>query len=192
MRPMTIAPDMGMSGDEAAAFGSALLTEMNPNHLFGFTAALAPDHCVAASLLHARGVLLEQRRRFDRTVLDTLLESIAAMPQHVGTIDPASLQTRSMVDAIAAQMRLPPVVLYRLVRRSAGELVLDESAAFPEVPAPVVLMARGLVLSIGPVRVLDPHMVRTLLPPTIAFSTPQEQIERDRWVRHYRRAARDT
>lgn len=55
--------DLGLSGADLAAIRMALRGEMNPNHLVGFASALAADHPVSASLLYARGALLEQRPR---------------------------------------------------------------------------------------------------------------------------------
>lgn len=55
--------DLGLSGADLSALRMALRSEMNPNHLTGFASTLAADHPVSASLLYARGALLEQRPR---------------------------------------------------------------------------------------------------------------------------------
>ena len=61
--------DFGLSAADLAAIRIALQSEMNPNHLVGFASTLAGDHPVSASLLYARGALLEQRPRGKRDAM---------------------------------------------------------------------------------------------------------------------------
>ena len=181
-----------MSSAEANAVRAALRTEMNPNHLFGFAGALSPDHCIAACLLHARASALEGRRALGAQ-LPGLLDTIAVLAERPSssTIDQRLLLRRRIeLETLARLLRVPPAVLYRKTRQTACELVLDDRALFPDVHQTILGLARPLILTIGPVRVLDPAAVRTTLPPTAALSSPTERDERARWVRHYAREAR--
>ena len=184
-----------MSIPEADAVRAALRTEMNPNHLFGFAGALSPDHCIAACLLHARASALEGRRALG-TQLPGLLDTIIVLAERSeyttpSTVDPRLLLRRRIeLETLARRLRVPPAVLYRKTRQTACELVLDDRALFPDVHQTILGLARPLVLTIGPVRVLDPAAVRTSLPPTAGLSSLTERDERARWVRHYAREVR--
>ena len=181
-----------MADAEAAAFRDALVGESIPSHLFGFASALAPDHCAAASLLHARGTLLEQRRMMSGTTLAQLLLALQKLAFDPATVvaPQALLSGRRQLEALAASYRAPPALLYRKTRQTAGEMVVDDGATFADVPHVVVATARALILQLGPVRVVDPALVRLALPPTVHLTSPSEAEDRARWVRHYARAAR--
>lgn len=186
------APDVAMTAAELSAFRTALTSEANPNHLFGFAAALAPDHCVAASLLHARGAVLERRRGVAPAALVHLLAQLGELARASST--PATptnvlVRRRLDLDRLAHGRRLYPVSIYRTTRELAGAMVVDEHANTSDVPAPILMFARTIVLSVGPVRVLDAAAVRLGLPPTVALTSPHEHEERARWVRHYLRSS---
>lgn len=55
--------DPGLTGDELVAIRTALLHEGNPRHISGFASTLEPYFPVSASLLRAKGILLECRAR---------------------------------------------------------------------------------------------------------------------------------
>ena len=55
--------DPGLTGDELEAVRTALLHERNPRHLSGFASSLEPYFPITASLLRAKGILLECRAR---------------------------------------------------------------------------------------------------------------------------------
>lgn len=185
--------DPAMTNAEAMAFRDALARETIPSHLFGFASALAPDHCAAASLLHARATLLEQRHMMSTTTLAQLLlalqkrafESVAAPATQV-----VLLSGRRQLEALATSYRAPPALLYRKTRQTAGEMVVDDGATFADVPHIVVAVARALIVQLGPVRVVDPARVRLALGPTVHLTSTSEAEDRARWVRHYARAAR--
>ena len=205
-----------MTNAEAIAFRDAITGETIPSHLFGFASALAPDHCAAASLLHARATLLEQRHMVDGAMLAQLLQGLQKLAFEPSMVPPAAQQVllghRRQLDAHAASYRAPPALLYRKVRQTAGEMVVDGGATFADVPHAVVATARALVVQlVGPanetsaslslrsgrtrprsllVRVVDPARVRLALPPTVHLTSASEAEDRARWVRHYARAAR--
>lgn len=184
--------DAGMTSAEVQAFRAALLREMNPNHLFGFASALAPDHCTSASLLHARGMLLEKKRMLGALTVDRCLSGLRSLALHAWpprTAPQVLADARRELDTLARSLRVPPALLYRKARQTAGEMVVDTFATFADVPHAVVAIARPLVLDLGPVRVLDPQAVRLALPPATHLSTPSDLEERARWVRHYAREA---
>lgn len=185
-------PDDLMTADEVLSVWTALRTETNPSHLFGFASALAPDHCSSASLVHARACILEKRRSFDAPTLMHLLDAVRMAGSRTTPI--ASVQelvaARAWLDGAARQLRFDPRHLHRAARAAAGDLVLDAQARFPELPAPMIAIARRLLLTVGPVRVLDPAAVRVALPPSTALATDDERESRARWVRHYLREAR--
>lgn len=184
--------DVGMTSAEAAAFRDAVAHETNPSHLFGFASALAPDHCAAASFLHARAALLEQRRTLGGPALAQLLLALQSLALK-GSATPmpqALVDGRRQLDALAASYRAPPALLYRKARQTAGEMVVDPNATFADVPHAVVAIARALVMQLGPVRVVDPARVRLALPSTVHLTSPSEAEDRARWVRHYAREAR--
>lgn len=186
--------DPAMTASEAAAFRDALATETIPSHLFGFASALAPDHCAAASFLHARATLLEQRRTMSAPALAQLLGTLATASLFAGSTGSVAhgslLDGRRQLDALAAELRAPPALIYRKTRQTAGEMVVDDAATFADVPHAIVATARALIVQLGPVRVVDPVRVRLTLPPTVHLTSPSEAEERARWVRHYARAAR--
>ena len=186
--------DPSMSHAEAMAFRDAIVSETIPSHLFGFASALAPDHCAAASLLHARGTLLEQRHMMNGRALAQLLLALqklafepAAAP---AAVEQALLGNRRQLEALAASYRAPPALLYRKTRQTAGEMVVDGRATFADVPHVVVAAARALIVQLGPVRVVNPTRVRIALPPTVYLTLPSEAEDRARWVRHYQQAGR--
>ena len=55
--------DPGLTGDELEAIRTALLHERNPRHLSGFASSCEPYFPISASLLRAKGILLECRAR---------------------------------------------------------------------------------------------------------------------------------
>ena len=186
--------DPAMTNAEVTAFRDAIAGETIPSHLFGFASALAPDHCAAASLLHARATLLEQRHMMAGAMLARLLQELqklafesAAPP---AAAQQALLGARRQLEVLAASLRAPPALLYRKTRQTAGEMVVDEGATFADVPHAVVAAARALVIQMGPIRVVDPARVRLALGPTVHLTSPSEAEDRARWVRHYARAAR--
>ena len=188
-------PDPQMTAAEDLAFETALRRETNPNHLYGFAHAMSPDHCVSASFLYARGSALDLRRRMDRRAFHALLAALSPMAARgcpsTAHVDARSLaRGRVLLDAIAHANHVDPRMYYRLVRQTAGELVVDEQASLTDLPAPVASLARLLVLSVGPVRVLDPAAVRASLPSSNALANAPQREERARWVRHYVREAR--
>lgn len=186
-------PDSLMTPEEVLAVRTAITTELNPTHLFGFAGTLYPDHCTSASVIHARGQLLERRRSFDVPALQLLLDAVvqaAFAPSPSATPPQALVRARTLVDATAHRLRIDPRQLHRAVRRAAGDLVVDEHAQFHDLPQPVAALARQVVLTLGPVRVLDADAVRVALPPCVALATPEEQQQRATWVRHYLREAR--
>ena len=186
--------DPAMTRAETTAFYDAITGETIPSHLFGFASALAPDHCAAASLLHARAALLEQRHMMNGAMLTQFLQGLQKLAFEPSMTTPATQQVllghRRQLDALATSHRAPPALLYRKVRQTAGEMVVDGGSTFADVPHAVVAAARALVVQLGPVRVVDPTRVRLMLPPTIHLTSPSEAEERARWVRHYARAAR--
>ena len=192
-----LAPDVGMTLPELAAVRRALACERNPNHLLGFAAALAPEHCVSASLLHARAELLEQRRCVDPRCLQAALAAVGAIamtPMAASAQHTLLLQHRAAVDRYASLLRGDPRVLYAAVRSAAGDLVVDDSATLDELPSCVRDLSRSLVervevSGVPVVRVLHPTSVRVALPPSGA--TVADQLERrGRWVRQYIQEAR--
>lgn len=184
-------PDEGLTPRELAAVRAALAGEANPNHLFGFAGALAPDHCVSASLLHARGTLLEQRRQLDPAVLQTMLAmltSLAYAPP--AATDPSTLlRLRAQIDALARMHRLDPRPIYRGVRAAAEDLVLNGGGALVDLPRPAAQLAQLIVVQLGPVRFVQPSAVRLALPPTAALASADEHASRARWVRQYEQEA---
>lgn len=187
--------DAGMTAAELHAFREALLHETNPSHLFGFASALAPDHCTSASFLHARGTLLDKRRllgpaAFTHTM--GLITSLALETEPPRTAPHTLLAARRALDEFARNLHVPPAILHRKARQSAGEMIMDEHAVFADVPHVIIAIARPLVLSVGPVRVLDPSAVRLALAPTTGLTSFSEAEDRARWVRHYAREARRT
>lgn len=187
------APDLAMTGSELGAFHVALACEANPSHLFGFAAALAPDHCVAASLLHARGAILERRRSLPRESLAPLLAAIielARSPAPPRAATNVLVRRRLDLDRFAHVQRRPAVTIYRTTRELAGALVVDQQASVGDVPLPILAFARTILLTVGPVRALDGAAIRLVLPPTVALTSAHEREERARWVRHYERENR--
>ena len=194
--------DPSMTNAEAMAFRDAIASETIPSHLFGFASALAPDHCAAASLLHARGTLLEQRHMMNAATLAQLLQALQKLafePETSASLSRSALGPhaatlvaghRRQLEALAASYRAPPALLYRKARQTAGEMVVDDRATFADVPHAVVASARALIVQLGPVRVVDPARVRLALGPTVHLTSPSEAEDRARWVRHYARAAR--
>ena len=186
--------DPSMTPAEAMAFRYAIASETIPSHLFGFASALAPDHCAAASLLHARGTLLEQRHMMSGRALAQLLlalQKLAFEPTAPPVnVQQALLSHRRQLEALAASYRAPPALLFRKTRQTAGEMVVDGRATFADVPHVVVAAARALIVQLGPVRVVDPARVRIALEPTVHLTSPAEAEDRARWVRHYARASR--
>ena len=186
--------DPAMTNAEAAAFRDAIMGETIPSHLFGFASALAPDHCAAASLLHARGALLEQRRMMSGDTLAQLLLALQKLafepPAPPAATQHALLEHRRQLEALAASHRAPPALLYRKARQTAGEMVVDNGSTFADVPHAVVAAARALIVQLGPMRVVDPARVRLALGTTVHLTSPSEAEDRARWVRHYARAAR--
>ena len=184
--------DQDMTSAEVAAFRDALAHETNPSHLFGFASALAPDHCSAASFLHARAALLDRRRTMSAPALAQFLAALQTLAAKASATPApqAVMDGRRQLDGLAASYRAPPALLYRKARQTAGEMVVDEHATFADVPHAVVVLARALVVQLGPVRVVDPARVRLSLPSTVHLTSPTEAEERARWVRHYARAAR--
>ena len=186
--------DPAMTDAEAMAFRDAITTETIPSHLFGFASALAPDHCAAASLLHARAALIEQRRMMSAATLPQLLLALQKVAFEPAAPPAAAQQAllghRRQLEALAASLRAPPALLYRKTRQTAGEMVVDNGATFADVPHAVVAAARALVVQLGPVRVVDPARVRLALGTTVHLTSPSEAEDRARWVRHYARAAR--
>lgn len=187
-----------MTPAEVVAFREALRNEDIPSHLFGFASALAPDHCAAASLLHARATLLEKRHMISPALLAQLLlmlqrhafESMALSMALSAQTQRALFDHRRQLEALAASYRAPPALLYRKARQTAGEMVVDDRSSFADVPHAVVAAARALVLPIGPVRIVDPARVRLALPPTVHLTSPSEAEDRGHWTRHYARAMR--
>ena len=186
--------DPAMTNAEAMAFRDAITGETIPSHLFGFASALAPDHCAAASLLHARAALLEQRHMMNGALLTQLLQGLQKLALEPSMMTSATQQAllghRRQLDALAASHRAPPALLYRKARQTAGEMVVDGGSTFADVPHAIVAAARSLVVQIGPVRTVDPARVRLMLPPTVHLTSSNEAEDRARWVRHYARAAR--
>ena len=138
-----------MTPAEVAAVRTAMATESIPSHLFGFASALAPDHCAAASLLHARAALLDRRHTLEDRTLAQLLHilgqlALEPVPRPTAPQTLALLGARRQIDALAASLRTPPPLLYRLARQTAGEMVVDETATFADVPHAVVVAARAL------------------------------------------------
>ena len=187
---MSAPPDPGMTPPELTALRQALRTEYNPNHLFGFASAMAPDHCVSASLLHARATVLEMRRRMDPNVLHQLLEAVTARAYGAPATDPtAALRRRNELETYARRSRVDPRPLYRAVRSAAGDLVIDPSADLRDLPPPVAGLAEVLVLQLGPVRVLSSDLVHRALPPSRELTTADEYARRLRWLRQYQQEA---
>ena len=185
--------DPGITAAETAALRAAIATETIPSHLFGFASALAPDHCAAASLLHARGALLEHRRALDPRVLAEhllVLRKLAFEPVQRMAAPQGFLGARQQLDALAASLRVPAPLLYRMTRQTAGEMVVDENATFADIPHAIVTTARALLVAIGPVRIVDPARVVLALPSTVHLTSRAEADDRARWVRHYAREGR--
>jgi hypothetical protein len=191
------APDIGLSLPELAAVRRGVLVETNPNHLLGFAAALAPEHCVSASLLHARAETLELRRTIDPRALHSILAAIAALatqPAPPSLHEAELLRRRYAVDQAAAHLRTDPRILYGAVRSAAGDLVVDDTGRLDDLPAAVADLARALVERIEvqgapAVRVLNPSSVRIALPPSTGMTAHDQLERRARWVRQYAQEA---
>lgn len=159
--------DSGLTANEVSMIENALLNERNPRHLHGIAATLEPYFPAAASVLDAKGDLVEHKIMMDREASRELEQAIAANP-----LTPA--QTRALVEArdalfaYAARMQIPEMIVREEVKRIAGSLIDPDGSRQTTMPAALPLarqLTREIRVQGRPLRIVCPYAVREALPP---------------------------
>lgn len=161
--------DHGLSHDEVSAVEHMLLTERNPRHLHGYAATLEPFFPVAATVLDAKGDLVEQKMLMDRAASRELEASVLQ-----SSLDPnlaaAIVRERDRLAGYARRLNLPPSVVREEVKSIVCGMNDPNSARRPNLNAAIPL-ARLLLRQIRfrdrSLRVACPYAARLAFPPDI-------------------------
>ena len=155
--PKTSPLDIGMSAEDQALFEEALFHELNPRHLRGVAQSLEPSFVCSASVLRAKGTLIDRRIQIQP---ETCVKLLAQAWQ------PTSISEEASKIAIGYVQSLPAPDLGRdLVLNSVSNFVQGEK----QVDAGAFKVARLLVLEIpqsNGIFLACPHAIRALFPRT--------------------------
>lgn len=160
--------DSGLSKEEVAMVEHALLNEQNPRHLHGIASTMEPYFPVAASLLDAKGDLVEKKRLMDRSASRDFERIVAS--EKVPASDALMLRTHGQnLDAYGRRLGIPPMVLREEIKRTASSLV-DPNGVQGRAVLPAALpLARALVRPIVvqgvPLKILSPYRMAIALVP---------------------------
>jgi hypothetical protein len=161
--------DSGLLPDEVTMCENALLTERNPRHLHGIAATMEPYFPAAASILDAKGDLVEKKVLMDRSAsreLERAVVQCAMSPAQLTRIH----QERDKLFAFCQRAQIPEMVAREHVKRHASMLI-DPNArpdnAFPAGMALASLLPRTIQFQGRPMRIVCPFALREALPPDV-------------------------
>ena len=172
--------DNGLSEEEAQVVHYALMNERNPRHLEGLASSLEPFFPISASLLRAKGLLIENRKVMDEGATKKFLESACKKSD----TNPDVIAKKQAFETFAQSSGSPIEVLRDEVKRAA--LKMAEEANVPSAkpppilqhaPAPVLELARTIVRQVPDntnLAMICPDALKVSLPPkaTDGFISP--------------------
>lgn len=160
--------DSGLLPDEVTMVENALLSERNPRHLHGIAATMEPYFPAAASILDAKGDLVEQKVLMDRSAareLEAAVADYALPPDLLAQIG----AERDRLAAYVARFGIPEMVAREEVKRTAGALI-DPNGKMPRgslaAGTPLAsLLPRTIRFQNRPIKIICPYALRAALPP---------------------------
>lgn len=159
--------DSGLNADEISMIEKALLNERNPRHLHGIAATLEPYFPAAASILDAKGDLVEQKVLMDRQAARELENEIARYEIPRSSRDLLLSRSRELF-AYAARMQIPEMIAREEVKRIASSLIDPGGSRQTTMPAALPLarlLTRDIRVAGRNLRIVCPYAIREALPP---------------------------
>ena len=160
--------DSGLLPDEITMVENALLTERNPRHLHGIAHVLEPYFPAAASILDAKGDLVEQKVLMDRSAareLERAITDYRLTPQEVARIK----HERERLAAYLSYALVPEMVAREEVKRGASSLIDPNgkpAATFPAGMPLASLLPRTIAFQGRKLSIICPYALAEALPPS--------------------------